>query len=308
MLITILFFISIFALFLCLGNYYQYLRHKKRVRAHIDNLNPLNPTKNRYLSLVADKYNGSKWGQKTATTLQRANMNFTPFTYIVTLNLSILALFYLLHLLLDLGWTFEFLLAILLVRGVGGRILSLRAKNLQGKMEAQLPEVCRLLSSSVKAGLNIQQGLELVAKEMKDSSVAMFHRLARELKLGTALDEALHSMVVNSKSKELRLMANTLIIQHKAGGNLGLILEEMAKTLEMRERVNQEIRGGTAETRYVALILPFMPIMAGIILNLVIPGFLKPLLTLPGIILALVFGSGILGGFTIINKITDIKV
>lgn len=308
MLITVLVFLSIFALFQSLGNYYFYWRHKQRVRAHIDNLNLLNPIKSRSVSFVANKFNQSKWGLKIAATLQRANINITPFNYTAALNLSILALFYLLHLLLDLGWTFEILLALLLVRGAAGRILAFRGKNLQGKMEAQLPEVCRLLSSSVKAGLNIQQGLELVALEMKDSSVTMFRRLARELKLGTALDEALHSMVVNSQSKELRLMANTVIIQHKAGGNLGLILEEMAKTLEMRERVNQEIRGGTAETRYVALMLPFMPVMAGIILNLVIPGFLKPLLTLPGIILALIFGIGIFAGFTMINKITDIKV
>lgn len=308
MLVTILFFLSIFALLQSLYNYYLYWRHKQRVRAHIENLNSYSPIKNQYLSLLADKFNQSDWGLKIALTMQRANINLSPFTYIVTLNISTLALFYLLHLLLDLGWIVEILIAVILVRGGGGRILAFRGKNLQGKMERQLPEVCRLLSSSVKAGLNIQQGLELVAHEMKDPSGAMFRRLARELKLGTALEEALHSIMLKSRSKELRLMSNTISLQHKAGGNLGQILEEMAKTLEVRERINQEIKGGTAETRYVALILPFMPVMAGIILNLIIPGFLKPLMTLPGIILALVFGVGILGGFAMISKITDIKV
>lgn len=309
MLSTWLFGLAILA---ALGSVFNIFGHYQKRRLVKDKIRKLQPDEqnrgNRLIFKVATWFRATAYGQNMAVKLLRSDMTLDPFNYLLIIIFIALIFFYLLHLILNLGLFIDLGLAVIMVRTGVNKYLHFREQKLVAQVNQQLPEVSRLLSSAIKAGLNIQQGLELVSQEMKDPSGAIFRRLARELQLGTDLEHAVGSMIERVQSQDLSFLGNTLIVQYRAGGSLGRVLAEMAKTLEMRERVNQEIKGSTSESRFIAQILPIMPIMAAVILNLIIPGFLKPLLTLPGLVLTAVFMLITLIGFTMIKKVTQIKV
>lgn len=309
MLIVIFFFLSFLTATLSLINCYFYFKKKQSIKERMKKLQlHLNSQGENKLTVMANYFNETKLGKKLYHALNRSNVAINPWQFLLISMVINFIIFYLLDLLLNIGWILELSFSLLIVKFGIGKFLIIRENQVVENVNKQLPEVGRLLSSAIRAGLNIQQGIELVAHEIKDPMGLIFRRLASELALGTSLEKAVGFMQENVNSNELKLMANTLVIQHKAGGNLVRIMEEMAHTLEMRQRVNQEIKVNTSEARFIANILPIMPIAAAVILNIIIPGFIKPLFTLPGIILLVVF-LGILGiGYALIHKITDIKV
>jgi tight adherence protein B len=109
-------------------------------------------------------------------------------------------------------------------------------------------------------------------------------------------------------SKDLNIFVSTILIQRKVGGNLTEVLSLMAQTLEERARVNKEVDTVTAESKFVAYILPIMPLMMAMMMNLFIPGFLNPLFTPLGLILLAVFLAMQLFAFMLIKKVTKIRV
>jgi len=309
MLVTILLFAAIFSGLMSITSFYLFLGKRRVIKDKLLEIGATEKTvTNNNFALLSQRINGSVFGTRLASQLHRSNIMINSDRFLMLLFVTLIIVFYLVHLLLNIEIMLDFLLSAILVRIGVIKLLQMREKKIIDKVNGQLPEICRMLSSAVRAGLNIQQGIELVSAESKEPVGPLFRRLATELKLGTSLEQAIKYMLENVQSKELRLMGNTLIIQHKAGGNLGRILEEMARTLEMRERINQEIKSSTSESRFIALVLPFMPVLAAIILNLVIPGFIKPLFTLPGMILTMIFMTLLFTGFTLIRKVTDIKV
>jgi len=128
------------------------------------------------------------------------------------------------------------------------------------------------------------------------------------LKLGMAMEVVLERLNQRVHSKDLKLMSNTIIIQRRAGGNLSEALEQMAKTLEDREKVNQELKNTTAESRFVAIILAGMPFIFILMFNMVFKGFLMPIFTLPGLILMIVVFMIIGFGILLIRMVSNVKV
>src|SRR5699024_3301075 len=109
-------------------------------------------------------------------------------------------------------------------------------------------------------------------------------------------------------NKEFKLFVATILIQKKAGGNISAILEEMSQTLEDRKLLKQEIKTMTAEQRYVAILVPIIPIFLVLMMNNIIDGFLDPLFTGIGIILLLFFIVGTVLTFWLVRKVTNIRV
>lgn len=154
----------------------------------------------------------------------------------------------------------------------------------------QLPEVAWILGNAMRAGLTVQQGLEIVASEVPHPTRTVCAQVVAELNLNHPLAEALEDLQSRlSASRELRLLVLTILIQHRSGGNLARALEALAHTLAERKGVNEEVQSSTAGARSTAVILPFMPILCTGIMNTVIPGFLNSLFTPWGLILLIPF-------------------
>lgn len=173
----------------------------------------------------------------------------------------------------------------------------------------QLPEVAWILGNAMRAGLTVQQGLEVVGREAPHPARMVFSQMVAELNLNHPLGEALEDLQARlSESRELRLLVLTILIQHRSGGNMAKALEALAHTLAERKGINEEVASSTAGARSTAVILPFMPLLCTGIMNAVIPGFLNSLFTSWGLVLLVPFLVMQWLAYKLISNFADIKV
>lgn len=177
------------------------------------------------------------------------------------------------------------------------------------KIDAQLAAVVPMLSNSMKAGMTFAQAVESVAKQGPEPIKIEFDRVAREVRLGISLDEALARMVRRNASEDLDLMVTAVQIHHRVGGNLAETLDSIADTIRQRVRIKGEMRTLTSQARVSGWIIALLPFLLGLFLTVVEPSYFLPMFhQLPGIIMLVIALVSILAGIMIIRKIVDIDV
>lgn len=263
---------------------------------------------NTLLSRLKRRVNRSEYAKELDHGLKGADMKLTPFDWLA-IQLGVFAgLAVILHVIVRLEFPFE-LLASWLLTGVGAKqFLKSRRSKLSQELSKQLPELCRMVSSCVRAGLSLQQGFEMVAKELRAPAGPIFRNMSSELKMGTSMESVLERLTERVKSKDISIFVQMINVQRKAGGNISQAMDQLAKTLDDRARINGEIRTQTAETKFVAVALILMPVIMVLMFNMMFDGFLMPLFTLPGIVLLVVVALVMSIGFYLIQKVSNVKV
>jgi tight adherence protein B len=146
--------------------------------------------------------------------------------------------------------------------GVAAPIAALKLKQAQRKarLEAQLPDMLALISSSLRSGYSFAQGLQTVGQEMKEPIALEALRVQEEVAMGVSMEEALKRLVKRVRSYDLDLVVTAISIQYEVGGNLAELLDTIAETIRNRFRVRAEISALTAEGRLSAAVLCALPI------------------------------------------------
>lgn len=201
-----------------------------------------------------------------------------------------------------------------LIIGVIAGILPLLHVSRQRKkrlnlFNAQLPDTLDLLSRSLSVGHAFSEALHQVANEMPDPIGMEFRMTFEEQKLGLSTKSALDRMCDRVPIPDLRLCVTAMQIQRETGGNLAEILEKVANTIRERFKLMEDFRTMTTSARGSAWILCGLPFMLIFVLNLINPGYMKPLLYDPRGHLAILVAAILqLLGILTIKKILDIKV
>jgi len=135
------------------------------------------------------------------------------------------------------------------------------------EFEELLPEALDVIVGSLRAGFTFEMAMKLVAQEVPDPVGFEFGVVFEEQNLGVPLSEALGELRERVPSDDLDLLAVSLLIHRRTGGNLAEILEKTASTIRDRFRLKREIRTKTAHGRFSGFVLVVLPlVMIGIIL------------------------------------------
>ncbi|WP_173108015.1 type II secretion system F family protein [Bacillus sp. KH172YL63] len=307
MMVSILYSLAVLCLLWGLYFLLGYRNQKKEWKQKISTWYPEQKRKSS-ISVIGDKFDQSETAKPLAFKLQSSNIALLPSEY---LGIHILGGLVLLVLLFNI-FKLPMNLVLLLIPGIlltsHFLLFYLRKNKYQERFNSQLADICRLLGNGARSGLTINQGIEMVAREVSAPAGDEFKRLANELKLGVPLEVALRSIQQRNKSREFQLFIATILIQKKTGGNLAATLDSMSNTLEDRKVLNQTIKTMTSEQRYISILVPAMPIFIVLMMNNIIEGFTDSLKTVPGMIILVLFLSGIVLSFFLIRKITNIKV
>jgi len=142
-------------------------------------------------------------------------------------------------------------------------IRTLRSRRL-ARFERLLPDAIDLFNRSMKAGHNLQSGLETIASETLDPVRMEFRKVMEELALGSQTEQALHRLGRRVPIIDLKFFITGLILQRQTGANMVEMLENLA--LLIRERLNlaAKLKAGTAQQRLSAALLCSMPIVVGL--------------------------------------------
>lgn len=297
-------------LVLIIGLYFflGYRKEKREWRKNVQQFYRDGERRKSMLIVIGTKYDKTESAKILEKKLVDASIGFTPSEFIGALIVSYMGLVIFLQTFFNLNMLLSLVIALLMIEG-GRRVLFIIRKNKKKQLLVeQLPEICRVLANATRAGMTLNQGIQLVSHEIAAPAKIEFKRLAHELSLGIDFNAGIRSMEKRVDDKEFQLFTATMLIQKKAGGNLYAVLDEMSKTLEERKLLKQEIKTMTAEQRYISYIVPVIPIFLVLMMNNIIDGFLEPLFTGLGLILLAFFLTGTILTFVIVRKITNIRV
>ncbi len=177
------------------------------------------------------------------------------------------------------------------------------------EVDEQVEEAMVYMANSFKANPSLPDALQDVCNSMGPPISQEFGVLIKEYRLGTPLDQALINLRQRVPSRNLELAISALVIGRTVGGNIPVILEEIAGTIRESYRLERVIDTQTAQGRMQAWVMGAMPGVVLAAFYWMDPELIEPLFeTLIGyMILA---GAAVLNiiGVIMILKIVQIDV
>src|SRR5579875_938658 len=140
-----------------------------------------------------------------------------------------------------------------------------------------LPEAIDLIARALRAGHSLPSALVTVAEEVADPLGPEFQRCADEMNYGLPFREAMHNLFRRFPIQDLQFLISAILIQRETGGTLPELLDKTAGVLRSRIQLQQKVRVHTAQGRLTGAVLIAMPFVAFVLLNLVRPGYTRPL-------------------------------
>ena len=177
------------------------------------------------------------------------------------------------------------------------------------KLEDQLVGGIQTLASGVRAGLNLVQAMQLVARDGPKPLRQEFEHLLREYEFGMSLDEAMRSAAVRIGSGDFRLLFAALLTHRERGGDLGQTLDRIAESIREIQRLESRVEALTAQGRATARFLGVFPLIMLGILRLITPESVKALFEDPvgkGILMVILALT--MFGYVWIRKIMQVDI
>ncbi|TIS57075.1 MAG: type II secretion system F family protein [Mesorhizobium sp.] len=147
-----------------------------------------------------------------------------------------------------------------------------RNKRIQ-KFAKQLPNALDMIVRSLRAGHPASVAVGLVAREMPDPLGTEFGIVSDEITFGLSIEQAVRKLSQRVGFEGLHLLAISLSIQAKTGGNLTEILSNLSLVLRERQKLRLKIKALSAEGRVSAWIISLFPVAMFLILQILAPSY-----------------------------------
>ncbi len=133
-------------------------------------------------------------------------------------------------------------------------------KEIRGKrIDAQLMDAIILMSNSLKSGLDIIQGFEMVSKDLLPPISDEFGLVIKNYQLGMPFEKALETMEERVSSKMLSYMIRAIVLQRQIGGNLTKVFERIVIDIREETKLEEKTKALTAQQRIQSIVVAIMP-------------------------------------------------
>src|SRR5688572_658756 len=175
--------------------------------------------------------------------------------------------------------------------------------------QEQLPDALDMLVSAMKAGYSFQAAMKFIGEEIPEPLGPEFARFYEEQRLGMEVRTALLALQERVESIDLRMFVTAILIQRETGGNLSEVLGKISTLMRERSALKGEIETLTAESKLSARILGALPFVVFAMVNLLNPGFMRPMLeTNAGPWVFFAATLSVMFGYWIMMRIADVEV
>jgi tight adherence protein B len=164
--------------------------------------------------------------------------------------------------------------------GPWGVVLYQRYRRLES-IDGQLVDTLILMSNGLKAGLSLQQSLELVAREMKPPISDEFGRIVKEIHLGRLTDDALRRFRERVPLEDVNIAVEAILTLRETGGNLSETFEVIAHTIMERKKVQGKIKSLTAQGMSQGILICLMPPAMMLLFSILDASYMRPFFTTP---------------------------
>jgi tight adherence protein B len=125
----------------------------------------------------------------------------------------------------------------------------------------QLPYALDLIKSSLEAGHSLLRGLQVVVAEYADPLGTEFRSAIEQSRLGLPLPRALEEMLKRVPQDDLRLLVVAVRVQAEVGSSLAVIIGRLSEIVRTRQRLQQQIKALTAQSKMSGIVVGFLPIV-----------------------------------------------
>jgi tight adherence protein B len=125
----------------------------------------------------------------------------------------------------------------------------------------QLPYALDLIKSSLEAGHTLMRGLQVVVSEFADPIATEFRSSIEQSRLGLPLARALEEMLKRVPQEDLRLLVVGVRVQAEVGSSLAVIIGRLSEIVRTRQRLQQQIKALTAQSKMSGILVGFLPIV-----------------------------------------------
>ncbi|HZU71665.1 MAG TPA: type II secretion system F family protein [Acidimicrobiales bacterium] len=185
---------------------------------------------------------------------------------------------------------------------------SIRAGRRARQLEAQLPAAFSLWASSMAAGHTFLRSVQMLREECRPPLAEELDRVVAETMLGQELVDALGHMADRYDIADLRWAVQAVRVQRITGGKLSEILHTLAGFMLTRQEVRREVQVLSAEGRISAYVLVCLPVVLGLVMQVVDPAYLRPFFSGLGLVALGVAAGMLVTGFVIIRRMVNIRV
>jgi tight adherence protein B len=183
-----------------------------------------------------------------------------------------------------------------------------KAKRL-AELEEQFPDALDFMARSVRAGHAFLISLSMVGDHVPEPLATELRTLFNEINLGASMAAAMDNLTTRVPLLDFRFFTSTVMLQRQTGGNLNEILGRLAHVIRERFRLKGEVKAASAHGRMTAGVLTALPLLTGMALLAVAPGYLQGMAKDPdGKYMIVAAGVMVLLGNYFIRRIIKIKV
>lgn len=184
-----------------------------------------------------------------------------------------------------------------------------KRKRRLAKYSEYLPDALAMMCNALKAGQSLNACFNLVCEQAPAPLGPEFGRCFEEQNLGIPLETALVEMAKRAPNVDMKFFATAVILQRQTGGDLGEILEKIARLIRERFQIQGMIMALTGEGRLSGAVLMGLPPALAVTMFFLNQEYIMRLFTNP-LGQQMLAGAGVaqLLGFFWIRKIIDIKV
>lgn len=177
------------------------------------------------------------------------------------------------------------------------------------KVNKQLMDALILLSNSLRSGMDIVQGFEMVSKDLLPPISDEFGLVVKNYRLGTPFEQALDGMVARVDSRMLAYIVKAIIIQRQVGGNLPVIFARLVENIREESKLEEKLQAMTAQQRIQSIVVSIMPFVMMMVMFVFNPTQMISFYTSPiGMVIFLFCVVWIFIGMQVLKKLGNIRV
>ncbi len=190
-------------------------------------------------------------------------------------------------------------------------VVYLRRRKIKRQLAftVQVADVARVLANFTSAGLSLPTAAAAAAEELPEPAASEMRLVGQALAVGHGVEGALGELSKRMPSRELSVLAGTINVLSRSGGDTAHAMRTISHTLESRREVLDEIQTTLSMSKANAWGVVILGIGSVLIIRFMAPDALTLLLTTPiGLLATSVAVFLFVSGYLLLRRATKINI
>ncbi len=180
------------------------------------------------------------------------------FLFRTIISLSFLIFFNIFGILFNKNFIFYSIIGAIIFYFLPIEIIKGKINSIRKKISGELPELLDILSSLIKAGLNLDEAINYISINYKGEASRLFAIAQLSVLEGASKKEAYHKIVQLSFCNDFKTIIKILIQSEMIGNPINDVLKDLSKAMRDDQRDKLKMRAEKLEGNLILIIFIFM--------------------------------------------------